>query len=383
MQRIAAFLLSFTAPFTLSATPAELLQQDVDAIFSKITTASSPGCNVGISHNGKYLVKKGYGLANLELNAPLDGNQVHRMASVSKQFTAMAVLLLADEGKIELDKDIRHYLPELKDYQHSVTINAMLGHFAGMADYEYIADPEQEHEGGANLKSVAGGTFRIGNEDYLTIDEFYNVVKTIDLKRKPDTRWEYSNIAYFLLSMLVEKVSGETLREYAHRRIFEPLAMTSTFFSDSPAEIVKHRADGYGISDDGRYINSMTNLFWVGDGGLHTNLDDMLKWERHFSNPVLGEDPNALMAKFNTPNSQHEPSENYLYANGQFVNQTPRGMKYSHSGGWLGTSTYFLRMPEQRFAVMLMCNLETTNTRNIVTQITESYLKHFSFKKVD
>ncbi|WP_414980601.1 serine hydrolase domain-containing protein [Congregibacter sp.] len=342
--------------FTLPGFAQTNFTQEIDAIFSHIK-ADDPGCTVGVAQDGQWIHKTGYGLANMELHVPLDGSHLHRMASVSKQFTAMSVLLLADEGKINLDVDIHDYLPKLKPYEAKVTITAMLGHVAGMGDYDLVAGSYEgpKAENAIDLKSAAGGDFRLGNEDYLSIDEFYAVVAQLPLAQAPNEGFLYSNIAYFLLSMLVEEVSGETLREYADRRIFKPLGMQNTFFSDDPVEIVVNRADGYKRNDAGEYVIDMTNLFWVGDGGLHTNLDDMLIWDRHFYEPKLGNDPKELMALMNSPSSPHE-DDGRLYANGQFVS-TKQGLTlFEHSGGWLGTSTYYARIPNKHRSLMMMCN---------------------------
>ncbi|WP_105169992.1 serine hydrolase domain-containing protein [Pseudoalteromonas sp. T1lg23B] len=166
---VVSMLLAFN---TYAASPS--LSSQIDAVMNEIIANDTPGCNLGISHDGQFIHKAGYGLANLELNVPLDGNQVHRMASVSKQFTAMAVLILAQQGKIDLDKDIHTYLPTLPDYKAKVTTRQMLDHVAGMGDYDLISSSfeGEKSEHAITLKSAAGGEFRLGNEDYLTISEF-------------------------------------------------------------------------------------------------------------------------------------------------------------------------------------------------------------------
>ena len=334
------------------------LNQKIDELMQSAIAAEAPGCNLGIMHKGAFLHKAGYGLANLELNVPLDGNQVHRMASVSKQFTAMAVRILAEQGKIDLDQDIHTYLPALRDYGHTVTVRQMLGHTSGMGDYDLIADSYEGSKTANNtgLKSAAGGDFRLGNEDYLTISEFYDVVKRVSLAMPPEQKFQYSNLAYFLLSMLVEEVSGQTLRDFSHEYVFKPLNMKHTFFSDNPVEIVKNRAYGYKQLEDGSYVTDMTNLFWVGDGGLHTNLDDLLRWSDNFLQPKIGKSPQALIDVMNTPNSDQQAREGVFYGNGQFIHTFKGYQAYSHSGGWLGTATYFARYPELELSFAMMCN---------------------------
>ena len=140
--------------------------QQIDDLFADIA-ADAPGCNVGVVRGGQYVHKAGYGLANLELNVPLDGDNVHRMGSVSKQFTALAVLILVEDGLIDLNASLHRYIPGLRDYGAEVTVNQVLGHIAGMADYDFISSGNDDEEvpGGLNIKSAAGGAFRLGNED--------------------------------------------------------------------------------------------------------------------------------------------------------------------------------------------------------------------------
>jgi CubicO group peptidase (beta-lactamase class C family) len=352
------------------------INDSIDSIFSAIDDANAPGCTVGVIEGGRLVHRAGYGLANMELGVELDGSHVHRMGSVSKQFTAMAVLLLAEEYELDLNSDIRKQLPDLRSYGSEVSINAILGHIAGMGDYELItaegSDGEQV-EGGLNLRSVAGGSFRLGNQDYLTNEEFYRLVRNLALKSPPLEKFEYSNMGYVILTLLVETVSGESLREFSNKRIFKPLNMSQTFFSDDPVEIVPNRASGYMPQGEG-FVTDMTNLFWVGDGGLHTNLDDMLKWDQNFYSPKLGQNPDAIMTLFLTPNSELK-DDGRLYANGQFIFEYDGAKVYSHSGGWLGTSTMYARFPSKGFSSVIMCNDVSQNPAEYWRRIVDEYLQ--------
>jgi CubicO group peptidase (beta-lactamase class C family) len=350
------------------------LNKNVDQLFSAINEKNAPGCNVGVIQNGKFVYKSGHGLANMELGISLDGNNVHRIASVSKQFTAMSVLLLAEEGKINLEDDIRKYLPELKNYSHKITINSMLGHTSGMADYDYISSfTANEVKDGINLRNSMGNPFRLGNEDYLSINDFYDVVKKVSLRSEPNKKWQYSNLAYFLLSMLVEEVSDESLRDYANKRIFEPLEMNDTFYSDNPTEIVKNRASGYKQNNEGGYQTDMTNLFWVGDGGLHTTLNDLLKWDRHFYNPSLGKNPDKLMSLLNKPNSDFLAFDG-LYANGQVVTKVDGHDAYMHGGAWLGVQTFYTRVPKKNLSTIVLCNDANQDAYSYAKDVIALYL---------
>ncbi len=365
-----ALLLSglVTSALVQAATPSKT---QIDSVFAEIKT-QNPGCSVGVIKNGKLIHQAGYGLANMELNVPLDGTHVHRIASVSKQFTGFAVLLLADEGKIDLNQDIRTYLPELRDYKVPVSINAMLGHYSGMGDYDFV-NTELDKDT-LKLKSTMAGDFRLGNEDYLTIQEFYDYVKTVPLRNQPNERFSYSNYAYFLLSMLVERVSGESLREYSDKRIFKPLGMKNTFFSDEPTEIVKNRADGYSKDKEGNYFTNMTNLFWVGDGGLHTTIEDMAKWDAYFYNPILGKEPKQLLSQFMRPNNPDITAEGKYYANGQFITEKDGLKIIHHSGGWLGTITNYERIPEKQYSSIVFCNDTSLDIAKLVKELRKQVL---------
>lgn len=370
---LAAAALLLSPQILAESSPKEDFSDSVHQLFSHIDPHQHPGCSVGVIAKGELIHKAGYGSANMELDVPLDGNHVHRVGSVSKQFTAMAVLLLAEEGKISLQDDIRKHIPDLKDYGVKITINAMLGHVAGMADYDFISGGERgKVDKGLNLESVAGGPFRLGNEDYLTIAEFYELVKTVSLRHPPNEKLTYSNLGYFLLAMLVEEVSGQSLRDYAQQHIFLPLGMKNTFFSDQPTEIVKNRASGYKPVKEGGFVTDMTNLFWVGDGGLHTTIEDMLLWDRNFYAPKVGKAPKQLQSLFMTPNSDFEMMGGN-YANGQLVKEVDGTQSVAHGGGWLGVSAYYERFPEREFSTVIFCNTVGEKPWEYASKIADLY----------
>nr|WP_136252322.1 serine hydrolase domain-containing protein [Ningiella ruwaisensis] len=353
-------LLVSKASFALSPNTSELR-----SLIAEKLPENEPGCSVGVFEKGEILLQQGFGLANAELNVPMSANNVHRMASVSKQFVAMAVLLLADEGKINLFDDIRKYVKDLPDYQFPVTINSIIGHTAGMGDYDLIStygieNDDDKPSNSLNLKAVSGHPFRIGNEDYLSVAEFHDIVKTLPLTHQPDTKWQYSNMGYVLLAILIEEVTGKTLREFSHEKIFTPLGMKDTFFADDPNELVTNRAYGYIKNSDGEYENNMTNLFWVGDGGLHTTIADMYIWDSQFYSPVLGKEPHSLMQSFMQKNTElpvpNERDQKIFYANGQFITNSEYGQRVYHSGGWLGAMILYERYPEHEFSSIIMCS---------------------------
>lgn len=322
-----------------------LLEKRMDAIAEKSITPDGPGCSIGIIQNEQFIFKKSYGLANLEHQIPLNSQSVFRMASVSKQFTAFAVLLLADDGAIKLADDIRLHLPELKDYGRKISINSILGHFSGLGDFD-------DHLSTLRDSTLSG--FIIGSEQFVSNAEYYSAIKDFPLVHEPDITMEYSNHGYIILAKLVERVSGMTIREFTQKRIFKPLGMKHTFFSDSAEEVIPNRASGYRSPEVGKQLNHLTALHTIGDGGLFSTIDDMLIWDNHFYAPKIGKDPKALIALMNKPNVNVPDSDEgkWYYANGQNTD----GRYFFHNGGWVGTDTSYIRRPDTQTSVVGMCN---------------------------
>jgi CubicO group peptidase (beta-lactamase class C family) len=321
----------------------EKLDQDVSALFAaKSVDNTTPGCAVGVIENGQWALLKSYGMANLEHDIPITSQSIFRTGSLGKQFTATAIALLVEEGRLDLDADIHAYLPDLVDYGHKVTIRQMIHHVSGIPDYE---------EGLPALKTADGENLELENKDYLSIQEFYERAKTIPLFAPPETEFAYSNTAYFLLSQVIEAVSGQSLREYAQENIFAKLGMNDSFFNDEVNDVVKNRVDGYHRNEDGSYSIYMTNLSWVGDGGVYTNLDDWLKWDQNFYHNVLGNTGDELVSLMEQPYSVSDD-----YAWGQGVGEY-RGLKQvAHTGSWVGFTTVYMRFPERRTSIVAFCN---------------------------
>lgn len=324
------------------------LQESVDGLFADLNPKQDPGCAVGVIHRGKYVLAKGYGLANLEHDIPISSASVFRIGSVSKQFTAMAIALLAEQGKLDLDADVHEYLPDLMDYGHKVTIRQMAHHTAGMRDYEN------------DVFQLEGKPFRFGNEDYWTIQEFYQAVKDVPLRHAPGEQWQYSNLAYFLLSQVVEQVSGQTLRGFAAINIFDPLAMKNSLFNDHIEGVISQRADGYTRNEEGGYDILMTNLDWVGDGGVFTNLEDFIHWDQNFYKNRLGKQSPELLELMNTPGPIPGTggSKPFRYAFGQVIYDDEGQDTFSHGGSWVGFRAYYERRPARELSVVVMCNAD-------------------------
>ena len=347
------------------------LSAAVDQIFSGYNNAT-PGCAVGVIHNGEYVHKKGYGLANLEHEIPITPKSVFRTGSVSKQFTAMVLAILAERGEIDLEADIHTYLPDLIEYGYAVSIRQVILHMAGMPDYE---------EG---LFFKPDGTqFRFGNEDYWTTEEFYEAVREEPLRAPPDSEWYYSNLGYFLLSQVAERATGKTLRQLGDEEIFAPLGMSATFFNDNADEPVKNRAAGYKRLEDGSYEIYMTNLDWVGDGGIYTNLDDFIYWDRNFDNNKLGSGTDALIETTTAPSAPIPSNDRAAwddssYGYGLFVGTKDGHRVIGHTGGWVGFSSIYLRYPDLDLSIVTLCNSTDIDGTVLGNRVARLYVEALS-----
>src|SRR5215472_9551553 len=235
----------------------------VDKVFEKWNRTDSPGCALGIYKDGQIVYKHGYGMANLNDDVPITPATVFHVASLSKQFTAASILLLAQEGKLSLDDPVRKYIPELPDSEAPVTIRQLIHHTSGLRDQW-------------DLLGLAGWRYSL---DLITDDDVLSVVtRQKDLNFPPGSKHLYSNTGYTLLAQIVKRVSGQSFREFTTARIFAPLGMTNTHFRDNHAEIVKNMAYGYEPAGD-MFSISITNFDTVGATSLLTTVEDLVKWD--------------------------------------------------------------------------------------------------------
>jgi len=355
------------------------LSKAIDSLFDN--REGRPGCAVGVINNGEYIHKRGYGLANLEHNISIDENSIFRIASISKQFTAMAIAILEEKGLLAFDDEMQKHIPDLIDYGEEVTINQMIHHFSGLGDYEDMDYP-------GRFKNAVDEEFRWGNEDYLTNKEFYALIKTLPLFRKPERKFWYSNAGYALLGLVAQNVSGLSLRELAERDIFKPLAMNDTFFNDDVNLIIKNRADGYSPikGKPGQYKINMTNLSWVGDGGVHTSLNDFIKWDQNFYDNKLGAAEVSLIktmektyaeTKANKRNQKmsREQENQRTYAFAQNLAYYNGYKRWSHSGSWVGYLAHYIRFPELSFSTVVFCNTNEIDATMVANNIVELFFE--------
>ncbi len=328
----------------------------VDAVFSEWDRAGSPGCALGVIRDGELIYEVGYGLANLDWDIPIDTDTVFYVGSVSKQFTAAAVALLVQEGRVALDDDIRDYFPEMPQYERPITVRHLVHHTSGVRDIYTL---------------MALGGLRL--EDVFPDDEAIDLIAAQrETNFAPGDEFLYSNSGYFLLAQLVGRVTGTSLREYAEEKIFKPLGMNDTHFHDTTDHVLERRAMSYGRDGDGKFrISYLGNFDKVGAGGLYSTVKDLLAWDRNFYTGDVG--GRAFLDMIHTQGILSD-GEVLSYALGLQIGEYRGLATVSHGGSMMGFKAAFLQFPEQQFSVVSTCNLGNIQPMGLNQQVAEIYL---------
>jgi CubicO group peptidase (beta-lactamase class C family) len=348
--------LAFSCGEHASAADSEDLARSVDAVFAEHAKPGSPGCSLAVVQNGRITYEKGYGLASIEHGVPIDPKKtVFDIGSTSKQITAACVLLLARDGKLSLDDEVRKHIPELPDYGTPVTIRHLLHHTSGIRDY-------------IDLMAMGGINF----EDWATAgDALAAIARQKKLDFKPGSEHSYSNSGYFLLSQIVERVSGKKMREFAQERIFGPLGMTNTQILDDHTKVIPHKAASYAPGPDGGFALVMSNWEQTGDGAVQTTVEDLAKWDQNFYDPKVGGP--WLVEQLQTRGALND-GETIDYARGLMVGDYRGLRRVSHGGGWAGYRAEMIRFPDEKLSVVTLCNLGTANPSALAQQVADLYL---------
>lgn len=328
----------------------ETEEQKVDRVFASYVKPGSPGCAVGVLRQGKTVLGKGYGLADLEHGLPLTTQSRFYMASVSKQFTSMSMLLAEAEGKLKLDDSIRKYVPELPEYADDIPIRRMLDHTSGLRDYLSLWGLR-----GFSTESV----LREGSTLAL-------IARQKGLNFPVGTDYNYSNSGYMLAAVALQRATGKTLAEYAQEKIYRPLEMRSSRFQPDHSEPMPDRAHGY-HQVDGKWKTADVGFDVIGSGGMYSNIDDMMKWARNFETPVVG---GALLRTLQTPGKLVDGRPT---PGGYALGIIEKDGTYSHSGGAVGYSTFFLRVPKHAVTVVGLCNVGSAPVARMAAEVAAVY----------
>ena len=333
------------------------LEGQVDEIFAAWDSPDSAGCAVSIMRNGSIVYKQGYGMANLEYGVPITPSSIFHVASVSKQFTAFAVMLLATQGKISLDDDVRKHVPEVPDFGPTITIRHLIHHASGLRDQW-------------SLLGMAGWRFEgdvITQKDVLDITS-----RQTALNFEPGAEYLYSNTGYTLLGVIVERISGVSLREFARENIFEPLGMRDTHFHDDHRMIVKNRAYAYGrTGEDDALKTRIPDFDVVGATSLFTTVEDLAKWDRNFYDARVG--GSDLIEQMHVRGVLQNGNEiPYAFA---LVHGEHRGLRtVGHGGADAGYRANFVRYPDQGVTIAVLCNFPSSDPGGKARQVAGVYL---------
>jgi len=328
----------------------------VDSVFAAYDKPGVPGCAVGVYRDDRMVYARGYGLADLEHAVPITPHTVFDLGSTSKQFTASAILLLAGDGKLSLDDDVRRWLPELPAYTRPITIRNLLNHTSGLRDYIVLMA-----FGGNDFGSVT-------TED----EALAAVTRQRETNFAPGDEFLYSNTGYFLLSEIVKRASGQHLRDFARERIFTPLGMRRTHILSDYSDVVPDRALAYGPRDGGGYRMDVSRWLQTGDGAVFSTVEELLLWDRNFYDPKVGGE--ALLAGLQTPGKLANGRE-LDYGAGLFLGRH-RGLRtVRHGGAWGGYRAELLRVPDAHFSTAVLCNVGTSDPSALATSVAEIYLE--------
>jgi CubicO group peptidase (beta-lactamase class C family) len=327
----------------------------VDAVFRDYDRSDSPGCSLGVYRDGKIAYERGYGMANLELGVANSPQTVFDIGSTSKQFTAFAIHLLASDGKLSLDDDIRRWVPEIPSYGKTVTIRHLLHHTGGLRDYIELME----------LKGIE-------TEDLTTEADALAILSRQKAPNfPPGEEHLYSNSGYFLLGVIVKRASGRSLRDFAAERIFGPLGMRHTQFNDDHVRIVPNRATGYAKSKDSGFVIDMGDWEQVGDGAVQTTVEDLQLWDQNFYEPKVGDA--RLLEAMQTVGVLNS-GKKLAYASALYLQDYKGLPTVSHGGAWVGYRAQLLRFPRQGFSVACLCNIGNANPSRLAREVADVYL---------
>jgi len=349
----------------MNSTHDQSIHLALNELFSNFSQ-NEPGCAYIASFDDGVTYKGAVGLDSIEENLLLTTKTIFNLASVSKQFTAFAILLLEQEGKLNLDDSILKYVPTLGAYAEPVTLRHLIHHTGGLVDYMELAEQ-------ANIQE----TEKLTPEQSLA-----HLEKHQKAAFPVGTKFEYSNTGYFLLSLVVEKAIGKNLREYSKERIFAPLHMNDTAIVERyPTSFPVAR--GYLKNEQGAYEIYESPWEHMGDGAVHSNVEDLVKWGQNYTTGKVG--GKDLVKRMTEAGPKTSPTgqkitDNEDYAFGVFLGKDFDCHYLEHSGGWAGYRSHFMRFPEECLTIAVLGNDEAFEAEEYAKKIAEIVLRMSSKK---
>jgi CubicO group peptidase (beta-lactamase class C family) len=361
---LAAFWLVAASPLIAET---HVSEEQIDHVFAQLNSASAPGAAVLVIKNGSILFERAYGVADLHLLRKIDAHTNFRLASCTKQFTAMAVMLLVHDGKLDYEDRLTDIFPDFPEYGKSITIRNLLNHTSGLLDYEDLMAkpaPGTRPEDTPQIKDA--GVLALLKQQKTT-------------KFPSGTKWDYSNSGYAVLAMVVEKVSGHPFGDFLRARIFAPLRMMQTVAYEKGKNTVANRAYGH-THDGGAWIEqdqSPTSAV-LGDGGVYSSLDDLAKWDRALAHHTLLSEEEmkpAITPVAVADGSVQEPDgKPAAYGFGWFLNSYRSRPRMWHYGETVGFRTTIQRFVDDKLTVIVLCNRDDVVPANLALKVADLFL---------
>ncbi|MEM6804807.1 MAG: serine hydrolase domain-containing protein [Bacteroidota bacterium] len=356
MKPIYLLLFTFLFPHTLSAQLKAEEEKAIDKIFESWDQAAHPGGAVGLMQNGKLLYSKAFGLASLEYKVPNTYGTQFNIASVSKQFTSMGIVRLAEMGKLNLEDDIRKHLPELPDFGHKISLKHCMYHTSGMRSLHAMLE-------------MAGWRW----DDARTDEDLFRFMqRQKELNFAPGEDYLYCNTGYMLLAVIIERISGESFPLWMEKNIFEPLAMYHTYVEDDYSRVVANNATSY-YEEEGSWSRAVEYWGYVGSGNIHATVEDLLSWMNYFISP-----PNAWKDSFaslqEVGNLNNGKSINYGF--GININEYNGEKFIGHGGAIGGFISNAVCFPKKGLSIVILTNFNSAGPQGKVFQIADILLKN-------
>ena len=333
----------------------ETLEAKVNQLFAEWERPDSPGAALAVTRDGEIIYKQGYGMANLEYDIPISTSTIFDIASVSKQFAAFAIVTLSYERKLSLDDDIRTHLPDVPNFGKTITIRHLLHHTSGLRDW-------------VQSLVIAG----VEMDDVISFKHILKMArhqKTLNFE--PGSEFLYSNTGYNLLAEIVETVTGDSFREWTDTHIFKPLNMTNSHFHDDHEMILKNRAYSYQAVENDGFKHAVNNTTALGSSSLYSTVEDLAKWILNFDTAHIG--GQTIFEQMHQRGVLNN-GERIAYALGLNIGEYRSLKTVGHSGSWRGFRSHLLRFPDQKFGVVILCNLDTFNPLSLAEKVADIYL---------
>ena len=345
----------FSSPVTTQDNRfAHVDREAIDEIFADFED-HLPGCAVGVVDHGELIFSKGYGMANLDYGISITPDSRFMIASISKQFAAAALLMMEQEGLLDLDEDLRIYIPELPEFEEPITARQIIHHTSGLRDLFDIL----------HLKDLGL------DPTTSTVNAMALLSRQQRLNFRPNTRHMYSNSGYLLMSILSENLTGMTLNKYTQKHFFEPLGMESTHFHDDLGRIVPNRVESYRPTESGPGRFYRDNIDRVGARGLFTTIEDFAKWDANFiENRTHLENFTERMTEVGIYRNGNE----HDYATGLRVSQYRKLDTVGHGGNYMGFRSSYMRFPDHQLGFIVFCNMSNINPAGFARDLADLYL---------